>query len=147
MEARYAEIAKKYAPQGIKIRWKRGKKLIPAWADLYLTAMLVPRPRTRDALYVYLHECAHFHLKHFNACDTLDPRLRLAYSGNGNLSMAHEEYEAERWAINVMRKEGLSVSKKMLKEAKKYVKSCLGKSTKRHSVDATTPKFVSSWVD
>jgi hypothetical protein len=111
--------------------------------------MLVPRPHTREALYIFLHECAHLHLKHFNSCDTEDSRLRLAYTGNGQLPRAQEEYEAEQWAISVMRLEGLKVPKMMIRDAKKYVRDCLKESRRgpHHAKSAAeTPAHVRTWA-
>lgn len=146
---RYSSLAEKYAPKGIRIRWKRGPKIMPAHAMLYEAEMLVPRPATRSALYVFLHECGHYHLKHFNPCDTESPRLRLAYTGNGQLSRAQEEYEAEQWAIAIMRLEGIKVPKIMLRDAKRYVRQCLNESRRgvHHAVGADeTPNHVRKWV-
>ncbi len=121
---RCLSIATKYTPRGITIRYKRGPKLYPADATLYDASMLAPYPDNREALYYFLHECAHFHLKHFNADQAPTRMLRQLYTGNGGLTEAVQEFEAERWAIATMRMEGLSVPRTMLKEAKTYVRGC-----------------------
>lgn len=72
--------------------------------------MYVPRPTTREALYVYLHECAHHHLGHTK------PDYRAP--------LWKQEYEAEQWATSAMRREGLSVPRSMIREAKLYVGEC-----------------------
>lgn len=141
---KFKAIADKYAPQGIKIRYKRGTAIMPAHANLYEGEMLVPRPKTREALYIFLHECGHFHLKHFNACDTEVAKLRIAYTGNGQLTRAHEEFEAEQWAMNTMRMEGLKVPQSMIKEARKYVRQCM-KLKPKH--DAETPGHIQQWAN
>ena len=121
----YISIAAKYAPQGIRIRYKRKGNLMPAWADLEDKSMLVPVPDNREALYVFLHECAHFHLKHFVPSQSVDPRLRFAYTGNKPPMLAEQEFEAERWAMHIMRTEGVAVPRSILKQAKRYVHSCV----------------------
>ena len=70
----------------------------------------MPRPDSRSALYVYLHECAHHHLGHCKP-DYREP-------------LWLQEYEAEQWAIATMRREGVPVPRRMIHEAKKYVKEC-----------------------
>jgi hypothetical protein len=60
-----------------------------------------PKPVTRKALYVWLHECAHA-LKHY-----------------GNRKARHvEEYEAEHWAHARMRAHGVPVPRAMTQRAK-----------------------------
>jgi len=55
--------------------------------------LCAPRPITRRALYVYLHECAHFVLH--------------AGHDDGKHPGYVEEYEAEQWAHKVMREAGI----------------------------------------
>ena len=57
--------------------------------------LCAPRPITRRALYVYLHECAHFVLH--------------AGDNDGKHPCYVEEYEAEQWAHKVMRVAGIPV--------------------------------------
>ena len=84
--------------------------------------MFIPRPVTRQALYINLHESAHFHLKHFDPEDAQNDDLRDAYTGNHLLAKGHEEYEAEQWTIATMRREGVPVPRSMLRAAKAYVR-------------------------
>lgn len=121
----YVSIAEKYAPKGIRVRYKRKGNLLPAWADLESKSMLVPVPDSREGLYVFLHECAHFHLKHFMPSQSTDPRLKLAYTGNKPVMLAEQEFEAERWAMHIMRTEGVAVPRRIVKQAKSYVHSCV----------------------
>jgi len=79
----------------VSIHDKRGKRII------------CPPVVSRETLYLYLHECGHVHLGHF----------RLA------LETPREEYEAERWAMNTMRQEGIAVPRKCLSDAKVRVRS------------------------
>ena len=67
--------------------------------------LAAPRPATRKALYIYLHECAHFALH----ADRRKPRHV-------------EEMEAEQWAHDRMRQAGIPVPRSMTKRAKAYVR-------------------------
>ena len=97
------KIAEKHTPKGCKVSYTRKHSLHGlAWPED--NRMIVPEPRCRKALYLYLHECAHIHLKH------LKPR-----------SAWDEEMEAEIWAHKIMRKEGIEVPKCMTTRAKQYV--------------------------
>ncbi|MCC6485050.1 MAG: hypothetical protein IT209_09420 [Armatimonadetes bacterium] len=69
-----------------------------------LLALEAPRPRTRKALYIFLHECAHLHLH----CNTSKPRHR-------------KEYEAEMYAHSQMRAAGIPVPESMTEAARRYV--------------------------
>jgi hypothetical protein len=74
--------------------------------NAHKTHIHAPRPITRKALYIFLHECAHIHLGHCN----------------GNKKPRHrEEYEAEQWAHMIMRLEGVAVPKSMTQRAKGHV--------------------------
>lgn len=64
-----------------------------------------PRPVTRKSLYIWLHECAHAHL-HGPSC---------------RKTRHVKEYEAERWAHETMRANGVPVPKVMTERAKAYV--------------------------
>lgn len=63
-----------------------------------------PRPFTRHALYIYLHECAH-----------------MTYLHNGRKPRHVEEYEAEELAHEWMRQAGIPVPERQTEEARKYV--------------------------
>jgi hypothetical protein len=127
---RFYEIAKRYRPRGVKIRFKRTFNS-PDEAYVMLKSdgskfMHTPRPDTRDGLYYYLHECAHVVLRHlYDVVPTWQ-----------------QEYEAEMWAIATMRREHVPVSRKMLKEAKKYVRDCIKEAGK----DAKIPYRVKRWA-
>lgn len=128
------EIAMRYAPVGIKIRWKRrirqspgGRKnhLYPAHAHVAKKEMLAPRPVTREKLYVFLHECGHFQLRHFPKSWTRNKMLRTLYTREDALPRHVEEFEAEQFAIQTMRREGVAVPQAMIRGAKAYVKDCI----------------------
>jgi len=100
---RFTAIAMSYVPEGYTIEYRKSlsgrhygaRKLIQA-----------PRPVTRKALYIFLHECAHAHLNH---------------SHNGRTPRHVEEMEAEQWAHARMREHGVPVPRAMTERAKQYV--------------------------
>jgi hypothetical protein len=109
----YIRIAKRYKPRGVKVRFRKDDYLSPAHAIEFPDGskeMYVPKPVTRDALYMYLHECAHHHLGHIKATYK-EPLWKM-------------EYEAEKWTMATMRREGHSVSRAMVMLAKRYVEEC-----------------------
>lgn len=67
-----------------------------------------PRPLTRKALYIYLHEIAHVIRGH---CDTKCRKPRHL-----------REYEAEKWAHDKMHAHGIAVPRKMTSRAGSYVR-------------------------
>ncbi|KKW20980.1 MAG: hypothetical protein UY62_C0036G0002 [Parcubacteria group bacterium GW2011_GWF2_50_9] len=84
-----------------------------------------PRPVTRRALAIFLHECAHVALGHVFA-------PTLPHGGTGPAQAASEprirrkprhveEYEAEQWAFARMRESGIPIPRKSLRRAKSYV--------------------------
>lgn len=69
--------------------------------------LCAPRPVTRKALYVYLHECAHFALNH----------------GSGDRKPSYiREMEAEKWAQARMREARIPIPEPMLRGARAYVR-------------------------
>jgi hypothetical protein len=110
---RFAAIAAQYVPEGYTVEYRNSlsgahwgtRKLIQA-----------PRPVTRKALYIFLHECAHAQLRH---------------SHNGKMPRHVEEMEAEKWAHATMRKHGVPVPKAMTKRAKQYVARKIGQAERR----------------
>lgn len=113
-------IAKKWRPRGVTVRFRKDDYLIPAHATVLKDGskeMYVPFPKTREALFIFLHECAHHHLGH----------LKPGYSE----PMWRQEYEAEHWAMATMRAEGLRVPRSMIAEAKRYVMECAKEDEKR----------------
>jgi hypothetical protein len=66
-----------------------------------------PPPMTREALRLFLHECAHFALHHTK-------------KSRGRRYM--EEMEAELWAHARMRQAGIPVPRQALREARKLIR-------------------------
>lgn len=99
--------------------------MIPAHASINKKEILAPRPDTPEALYVFLHECAHFNLKHWNV--DRDEYIN--------------EYEAERWAAMIMRLEGVPVPRRMVAGAKKYVRDCI-----LEEKPTNVPGYIKKWL-
>ncbi|MDE2364407.1 MAG: hypothetical protein KGM42_17155 [Hyphomicrobiales bacterium] len=98
---RYQAIAVKHTPDDVEVVYR--KRLTGcAWARSRRIA--VPRPVTRRALHVYLHEVAHVVLRHYH-----DRPVHV------------QEYEAEQWAFAVMRAEGVPIPRASVRRAKAYV--------------------------
>lgn len=72
----------------------------------------VPRPVTRRALHIFLHECAHIVLGHVGTKTSPKQSKKPRHV---------EEFEAEQWAFDRMREAGISVPRKSLRRAKGYV--------------------------
>lgn len=128
-------IALRYAPAFIRIRYKRKKKgklvLKPAYACLQLEEMLVPKPETIEALAYFLHECAHFHLRHFDAEEARTPKLEALYTGSAAKTVAEQEYEAEAWTLATLRREGVAVPQHVVEDMREYVRQCIAASEGR----------------
>jgi hypothetical protein len=98
---RYLGIAAKYTPTDIQISY-RSRLTGCAWARS--RRISVPRPVTRRALHVYLHEVAHVVLAHFH-----EKPVHL------------QEYEAEAWAFGIMEAEGVAIPWQSRLRAQAYV--------------------------
>lgn len=99
---RLTAIALKYVPDGWTVEYRKSLSG-RAWGDKKL--IQTPRPVTRRALHIFLHECGHAHL-HFNG------KKQKRYI---------EEYQAEQFAFEIMRKEGIAIPRQSLERAKRYV--------------------------
>ena len=141
MPGEFDRIFEKYRPPGIKVRWKRGKKLSPAHANLRKAEMLTPRPVSIEALGFALHECAHFWLRHFSPDEAQSVLHRDLYTSPIKRTLAQQEYEAERWTIAVMRLEGLRVSRELRGMMRDYVAECLDSDTPKRR----TPSQIKKW--
>ena len=103
--ARYAAVALANTPDNVRVvricTSLSGFACInPKHSDFGM--LCAPRPVTRKALYIYLHECAHFVLH-------ADRKRRGSYV---------EEMEAEQWAHKKMREAGIAVPRMMTRDAK-----------------------------
>jgi hypothetical protein len=98
---RFEKIAMLYLPSDWTVQYRKSL----SGRCYHGTKMIAtPRPRTRKAPYIFLHECAHIHLH------------------SGRRPKAHvREMEAEKWAHAKMREHGIPVPRKMTERAKQYV--------------------------
>lgn len=122
--ARFTAIALKYVPDGYTIEYRKSlsgrhfgmQKLIQA-----------PRPVTRKSLYIFLHECAHAHL----------------HAHNGRKPRHVEEMEAEKWAHEKMRENGIPVPRSMTRRAKEYVARKIDQARRRGAkhINAQAKRF------
>ncbi len=110
---RFMAIAMMYAPAGYTIKYRRSLSGLHRGVSTVIEA---PRPVTRKALYIFLHECAHAHLGHAH---------------NGKAPRHVEEMEAEKWAHEKMRENGIPVPRQMTKRAKDYVARKIKQATAR----------------
>ena len=113
------ELVKRYRPPGWTLKYKaKGKDI---WTQCYakkeIKEILCPNPyHGRNELFVFIHECGHYWLRHWDR----------------GLNHYHvEEYEAERWAIETLRRHGIAVPRRGLHEAKKYVRWCISQDEKK----------------
>jgi hypothetical protein len=104
---RFTAIAMQYVPEGYTIEYL---KTLSGRCSTAAKIIQAPRPVTRKALYVFLHECAHAHLHR-----------------DGGKARHVEEMEAERWAHERMRKNGVAVPRSQTKRTKQYVASQIGR--------------------
>jgi hypothetical protein len=100
--ARFEAIAAKYVPEGWTVTYR---KSLSGCCYHNSKRIAAPRPVTRKSLYIFLHECAHAHL----------------HTGNGRIPRHVKEMQAEKWAHEKMRENGVSVPRSMTRRAKKYV--------------------------
>jgi hypothetical protein len=91
--------------------------------------MVAPRPFTRKALYIFLHECAHFVL-HVNTREPKHVR----------------ELEAEKWAHQRMRDAGIAVPRSMTTRAKHHVPHKVLQAMRRGAerIDPAARRFANS---
>jgi hypothetical protein len=112
--ARLEAIAAKHTPAAAVVAFRKSLTGLAAIRRdgreaPWLPRIWAPRPVTRRALAVYLHECAHHWLGH-----TGGPF--------GQKNPRHvEEYQAELWAFATMRAEGVPVPRRSTDRAKGYV--------------------------
>lgn len=125
MTERCYRCALENTPGTVKAVFIRGS--LSGRAYLVTGFLHAPRPKTRKALYIFLHECAHFALHHV-----------------GRAKPVHLiEYEAETWAHERMRAYGIPVPRKMTQRAKQYVARKIEKARRRgaKSIDAKAMKY------
>lgn len=123
----------RYQPPFITVWVKKNPRALrPAWANLAhrggrpgAGVLLRPQLHSLFQLAYAVHECAHFWLKHFEPEDADCKLKRVMYTGNHNLTRAQEEYEAEQWTIATLRREGYTITPRLMLKMKDYVSWCI----------------------
>ena len=100
---RCLEVARAYLPKSYTIKYR---KSLTGRANVVTKKIEAPKPITKKALLVWLHECGHIHYQHNR--QTGDPRFV-------------QEYLAETYALTIMKAEGIKVTRKMINESKIYI--------------------------
>lgn len=105
----YDHIVKQHRPAGYKLARRKMTRL-NGYAR-FERAIVVNRDlKGADALFVFLHECGHVHLRHL--------------CGEGSIttfSRARDEYEADQYAIKAMREAGVAIPRHTLARHKALV--------------------------
>jgi len=107
LDVKYLSIFERHKPKGYAYKEKRMSKYY-AYAINDRAIYLDPRLEGRDALYTFLHECGHVHLRHCHA--------------GANVPEWREEYEADQYAINAMRAEGVAVPRERVQWRKRLMR-------------------------
>lgn len=122
---RMMDVAQKYTPSDVTVEY-RNRLSGCAWA--WSRHIAAPRPVTRRALHVYLHEIAHVVLEHKHE--------RPEYI---------QEYEAELWAFEVMQSEGIEIPPRCISRAKANVAYMINRATKLgHEIDQAAEMFAAA---
>ena len=128
MAAKCLQCAKLNTPKEVtNFKWRTS---LTGRASYSKGMIASPKPKTRKALYIYLHECAHFVL----------------HKKKSSKKKYIQEYEAEKWAHEKMREYGIKVPRDMTKQAKKYVSYKIGQACRRglKKIDPEVKKWVKS---
>ena len=123
---RLTNIALLYVPEGYRIAYR---KSLSGRCDMDKKLIQAPKPITRKALYIFLHECGHANLH------------------DGKRLKRHvEEMQAEQFAHEKMREHGIAIPRAMTKRAKQYVTRKITQAQRRGAkrIDPTAKKFASS---
>lgn len=132
---RYQAIAERYGEkEGIQGWNKRKEHSGMAWygdnGERYISA---PTPNSPKALYIFLHEVGHHHYKH------LDHEVECGDKAGGS----KEEYEATKWALEVMKKERVPISDDLLAYTKWNIDNRIKTEKRKHCrVDGRAVEFV-----
>lgn len=121
--ARFMAIAALCLPEGYTVEYR---KSLSGCCFIKRKLIQAPRPVTRKALYVFLHECAH-----------------AVHDHRGQKPRHVEEMEAEKWAHAKMREHGVAVPKAMTKLAKDYVARKIRQALRRGAkrIDPAAKRF------
>jgi len=117
------DVAMKYLPSGWTYQYR---KSLTGRCWRQRGHISAPKPVTRRALAIWLHECNHRH----------------AYS---KFPSYYAEYQCEMFAINTMKKEGIEVHEKTITDAKRYVKKRLEQEIRRGLVKEKISPEIAEW--
>jgi len=112
MKRKCMECALNNTPESVHVVNIRSALTGRAYYETHKLA--APRPFTRKALHIFLHECAHFVL-----------HVR------GRKKRYIQEYEAEQWAFQRMKEARIPIPDDSVKRAKQYVSRKIGQAYSR----------------
>lgn len=123
---RFYRIGMAYLPEGYTYKFRKS-----LWGAHWGERKHIdgPKPLTRKALYIWLHECAHAHLH---------------ASPEGKRKTRHvQEMETEKWAHEKMRFHGVPVPKAMTERSIRYVDRKIDEAVKRGAkhIDPEAAKY------
>lgn len=129
---RIGAIRRRYCPRGWRVSQSRHRAQpasLSGLCDFHKRTLFVPMLRNVEAVYVFLHECGHARL----------------HNKNSNVLLARhiEEYEAEIFAISVLRLEGIPVPRALVARAKRDVRDWIARDTKH---GAAILPYVRKWA-
>jgi len=149
----YEEIVKRHRPKGWRIRYSKTfdkraaeykvelqtkKRLGNSFPDLAHSmtftdnskVITIPRIIDEFTLQIALHEFGHVALGHLR-------------DNPPKLASHKEEWEAERWSINVMRTEGIAITKEITRSMRRYLRRLVKQDTaKGKPIHPPVKKFV-----
>lgn len=126
LASRCLSVAGRHTPSDVQVIFRRALTGC-AWARS--RRISVPRPVTRRALHVYLHEVAHVVLEHFH-----------------ERPIHEQEFEAEQWAFDVMRNEGISIPAASLRRAQAYVSQVIAEEPCGTEISPAAADFASGYL-
>ncbi len=121
---RCLEVARKHQPKDYTIHYRSSLTGRCCRDGKWLSA---PRPVTRRALHVFLHECHH------------------AMNAYSKFPSYYAEYQCEMFATRTMESAGLEVHEKSLADARAYVKRCLEQSVRSGLLAEDVSPEIAAW--
>jgi hypothetical protein len=130
MADRCREVATKLAEEAGVVTIEENRSDLTGRASARTGCISVPPPTTRRRLYIFAHECGHVALNHIQ-----------------KVTRHREEYEAEQWAHDALRRHGIAVPRKCTENAKGYVKWRIDMAVRRGAkqIDKEAAKW-SGWT-
>lgn len=122
-------IIKRHRPKGWRVAFSKRRTANSLGAEAIGERKIIRAPYVTDpeTLHFLLHEFGHVHLKHWTT---------------GKSSRHREEFEAERWAAEIMRIEGVPVSATIKKAIRAYIRDCIAEDqSKGVPIEAHVARF------